>query len=216
MSDDYTDVVVYGEGPLPAPVLLCGERPAIFEAKLRRPFVGPAGKELNRYLREVGLKREDIYLTNTVKVFRNYEKPSPEEILEWWPVLQQEINDCSPRVIGLLGTYAVETVMGAWWKSATLNVRHGTVWMLPESGVQVVPMYHPAYGIYDKLRQPDLQYDFRQLAAAVAGTAQPRMLGSHAVEENAHVWAQGDGGWGAEYDHSRSETEYEREVIHPW
>lgn len=212
MSDDYSDVVVYGEGPQPCSVLLIGERPAIWEAKLARPFVGPAGKELNRYLTEVGLKREECYLTNVVKVFRNYEKPSPEEILEWWPVLQQEINDCAPRVIGLLGTYAVETIMGAWWKSATLNVRHGSVWMLPESGVQVVPMYHPAYGIYDKLRKPDLQYDFRQLAAAIAGRAQPRMLGSSPVEDCAHVWQQGDGGWGAEYDHGKSETEYERNI----
>lgn len=209
-SDILEDVIVYGEGPATAGLMLIGERPGRQEALNRRPFVGPAGRDLDRYLALAKLHRPDIYITNLVKTFRQYEKPSEQEILEWMPVLQQEIADCSPRTVGLLGTFAVEATMGTWWASACLNVRHGTVWRLPDTGITVVPMYHPAFALYAPDRRKELEHDFRQLAAAHRGLAAATVLGSYVVGENAPVWMRSQ--WGREWDHRQSDTLAEKEA----
>ena len=160
---------VWGDGPDKCDLMLIGERPGKQEVIEGRPFVGPAGQDMDVYLMNAELDRSDIYVTNLVKTFNHYEKPTPEEIEEWWPFLLDEIDNVQPRTIGTLGTFATEKVMSAWWSSAVLNVRHGIPWRLPLSNIVVVPMYHPAYGLYDQMRQRDLFWDFEQLAKAHRG-----------------------------------------------
>jgi uracil-DNA glycosylase family 4 len=160
---------VWGDGPCPCALMLIGERPGQQEVIEGRPFVGPAGRDMDVYLMNAGLDRSDIYVTNLVKTFAGYDKPTPDEIEEWWPFLLDEIDNVKPRTIGLLGTFAVEKVMSAWWTSAVLNVRHGIPWRLPLSNITVVPMYHPAFGLYEEARQHDLFWDFEQLAKAHSG-----------------------------------------------
>lgn len=162
---DLTEVVVPGEGPLTATLMLIGERPGKWEAIEGRPFVGPAGRDLNGYLEEAGLERFELYITNLVKTFADYAKPTPEEIERWLPTLHREIAQVNPRTIGLLGQYAVKGVMGAWWESPNLAERHGRPWRLPESGVVIVPCYHPASGLYENKETyiPRLKHDFKML-----------------------------------------------------
>lgn len=157
--------VVYGEGLLPANLMLIGERPGMEECRAGRPFVGPAGRKMDLYLEHATIYRPQCYITNLVKSFRNYFKPSLEEIVEWMPVLIDEIDQCQPAVIALLGTYAVENVISDW-KPANLGKRHGRVYKLP-CGVQIVPCYHPAAGLYDRSTDIKLQHDFNQVRAAL-------------------------------------------------
>jgi uracil-DNA glycosylase len=218
--------IVFGAGPDKADLMLIGERPAIVEIQQETPFVGPAGRELDLYLSAVGMDRNEIYLTNTVKTFNDYAHPTPEEIDFWRPILIEEINSVQPRTIGLLGTYAVEAVMGAWWSSAVLNVRHGHPWRLPVSNIVVVPMYHPAYGLYDKDRKLDILWDFQQLEQAHHGEVRVEWIDTTGVDDGIRVFWEIESEsvrreasnaarrswkstWGVEWDHRQSDTRAE-------
>jgi DNA polymerase len=111
---------VFGEGPVPARVMLMGEVPGDREDLAGRPFVGPAGKILDEALADVGLARDDVYLTNAVKHFkfeqrgkvRIHKKPNRTEIAacsRWW---KQELALVQPTVLGLLGATAAQAVLG--------------------------------------------------------------------------------------------------------
>lgn len=175
--------IVLGEGPLPCDLMIVGERPGKQEAIQGRPFVGPAGQDLDIYLATAGIDRSDAYVTNLVKTFAEYDKPTESEIDEWRPFLWEEINQVKPRTIALLGTFAVEAMMSGWWASAILNVRHGIPWRLPVSNVVVVPCYHPAYGLYDQARKDDLFWDFQQLGKAHRGEMEVEYIDTLASDD---------------------------------
>ena len=149
LADNRPFQVVYGEGPCPARVMLIGERPGEQEAKSGRPFVGLAGQYLNTFLQIAGINREEIYITNLVKDYLDYDKPRPEDIEQWWTTVVDEIASVRPSIVGLLGTYAVEAVLGR--ERAGLERVHGVpVQARIGDGWEctVLPMYHPAAGIY--------------------------------------------------------------------
>lgn len=160
--------IVWGEGPQPAALMIVGERPGLEEIESGHPFVGPAGRKLDHYLFVAGIERYAAYVTNLVKTFRNYFKPNDEEIREWMPVLMQEITDTDPKVIALLGTFAVEALIPDW-RPAKLTSRHGKIFKLP-CGTMIVPCYHPAAGLYSRDSDIKLEYDFAQVALALKGT----------------------------------------------
>lgn len=168
---DLSQVVVWGEGYQRAGLMLIGERPGKWEAVNGRPFSGPAGKELDYYLGHAGIVRRYLWVTNLVKTFASYAKPTPEEIEEWLPILHKEISYVQPRTIALLGSYALSGVMGAHWPDKKLAECHGRAWRLPESGTLVVPCYHPACSLYDQTGgyKDKLEYDFRMVKAAHDG-----------------------------------------------
>jgi DNA polymerase len=170
-ESDLSSVVVWGEGYPHAGLMLIGERPGKWEAVNGRPFSGPAGRELDYYLGHAGIVRQQLWVTNLVKTFRDYAKPTPEEVEEWLPILRKEIANVKPRTIALLGSYALSGVMGAHWMDKKLAECHGRAWRLSESGVVIVPCYHPACSLYDdtgtyKLK---LEYDFTMVKAAHEG-----------------------------------------------
>jgi uracil-DNA glycosylase len=101
---------VPGEGPLNAKVMIVGQNPGADEDELGRPFVGRAGKFLNKTLAEYGIKREDIFVTNIVKhVSPQNRKPFPDEVAACLPYLTAQINIIKPKMIVLLGASAKET-----------------------------------------------------------------------------------------------------------
>jgi uracil-DNA glycosylase len=113
---------VFGEGPVPAALMLVGEQPGDQEDKAGRPFVGPAGKLLDRALDEAGIDRETVYVTNAVKHFkwergerstrRIHKKPNDAEIRACRPWLDSEIALVRPRVIITLGATASQALLG--------------------------------------------------------------------------------------------------------
>ena len=111
---------VFGEGTLAAEVMLVGEQPGDREDLSGRPFVGPAGKLLDRALEEAGIDRSKVYVTNVVKHFkfeprgkrRIHKKPAAEEIAACRPWLDTEIRVVNPRAIVCLGATAAQALLG--------------------------------------------------------------------------------------------------------
>lgn len=111
---------VFGEGRAPTPVMLVGEQPGDGEDKAGFPFVGPAGRVLDWALREVGIDRARVYVTNAVKHFKNvprgkrriHQRPNRYEIerCRWW--LDQELQLVRPRLVVALGTTAASALAG--------------------------------------------------------------------------------------------------------
>src|SRR5688500_17835368 len=111
---------VFGEGPAHAPVMLVGEQPGDHEDLQGRPFVGPAGRILDRALADAGVKRSRVYVTNAVKHFkfeprgkrRLHKKPNAGEIeaCKWW--LDQELDIIKPALTVALGATAARALAG--------------------------------------------------------------------------------------------------------
>ena len=98
---------VPGEGPPNAKVMLVGQNPGAEEDKTGRPFVGRAGKFLNKVLAENGFNREDLFITNLVKhTSPKNRKPLPDEIEACAPYLEAQMKAIKPKLVVLMGTVA--------------------------------------------------------------------------------------------------------------
>ena len=98
---------VPGEGPSDAKVMLVGQNPGAEEDKTGRPFVGRAGKFLNKVLAENGFNREELFITNLVKhTSPKNRKPLPDEIEACAPYLEEQIKTIKPKLVVLMGTVA--------------------------------------------------------------------------------------------------------------
>jgi uracil-DNA glycosylase family protein len=139
---------VFGEGPADAPLMLMGEVPGDKEDRAGKPFVGPAGRLLDRALEEAGIDRSEVYVTNAVKHFkwrpagkvRLHQKPNAQEIgacRVWW---ERELALVQPNVLGLLGATAAKTVLGSKFR---VTKERGEPRQLP-SGVWAVGTIHPS------------------------------------------------------------------------
>jgi uracil-DNA glycosylase family protein len=111
---------VFGEGSTAAEVMMVGEQPGDREDLAGRPFVGPAGKLLDRALGDAGIDRHKVYVTNVVKHFkferrgkrRIHKKPAAEEIAACRPWLDTEIRLVKPRILVCLGATAAQALLG--------------------------------------------------------------------------------------------------------
>jgi uracil-DNA glycosylase len=103
---------VIGEGSHFAKIMFIGEAPGRNEARTGRPFCGRAGQILDELLNTVGIKREDIYITNIVKDRPPQNRdPSPEEIQIYGPFLDRQIEIIQPKIIATLGRYSMYYIM---------------------------------------------------------------------------------------------------------
>ncbi|HJR59782.1 MAG TPA: UdgX family uracil-DNA binding protein [Vicinamibacterales bacterium] len=115
---------VFGEGPARAEIMMVGEQPGDAEDVAGRPFVGPAGRLLDRALEEAGIDRSRVYVTNVVKHFkweprgkrRIHAKPNAAEIGACRPWLETEIALIKPRVLVCLGATAAQALLGRAFK----------------------------------------------------------------------------------------------------
>ena len=146
---------VFGEGPPQARVMFVGEQPGDQEDSQGRPFVGPAGQLLDKALKDAGIDRQQVYMTNVVKHFkweprgkrRIHKKPRASEIKACRPWLEAELKAVKPVVIVCLGATAAQSVMGAKFK---LMQQRGE--LLPSTlGPHAVATIHPSA----VLRAPD-------------------------------------------------------------
>jgi uracil-DNA glycosylase len=139
---------VFGEGRAPARVMMVGEQPGNDEDLAGRPFVGPAGKLLDRALAEAGLDRADIYITNVVKHFkwraqgkrRIHDKPNASEVEACRPWFEAELELIKPEVLVLLGATAAQAILGRQFR---ISVDRGR--FVPSSqSPRVFPTIHPS------------------------------------------------------------------------
>jgi DNA polymerase len=139
---------VFGEGAAGARMMLVGEQPGHQEDLQGKPFVGPAGKLLERALEEAGIDRRRVYVTNAVKHFRFtrrgkrrlHEKPNAGQVRACRPWLEAEIEVVKPALIVLLGATAAQSVMGPAFRVST---QRGEVLASP-FGVPVLATVHPS------------------------------------------------------------------------
>ena len=131
-----------------AAIMMIGEQPGDLEDKEGRPFVGPAGKFLDKCLAEVGIDRRTVYVTNTVKHFkweprgrlRIHKKPNTGEIRACRPWLDAELEMVRPELIVCLGATAAQALLGA---SFRITQSHGQVQRI-QGLPPVLPTLHPA------------------------------------------------------------------------
>ena len=146
---------VFGEGRASSRVMMVGEQPGNDEDLAGRPFVGPAGKLLDRGLEAAGIDRRDVYVTNVVKHFkwepkgkrRIHAKPNAGEIRACLPWLEAELALVKPEVVVALGATAAQALLG---KSFRVSQQRGQVVSSPLAR-QVLATVHPS----SILRSPD-------------------------------------------------------------
>ena len=138
---------VPGEGSITADVMFIGEGPGFYEDRDGRPFVGRAGKLLDRLLYSIGLRREDVFITNMVKCRPPSNRdPLPVEINACRPYLDLQIKTIDPKVVVTLGRYALTK----FFPGESISKARGK--SLKWESLILYPMYHPAA----VLRNPNL------------------------------------------------------------
>jgi DNA polymerase len=174
---------VFGEGRPRAHLMLVGEQPGDAEDLDGHPFVGPAGKLLNRALQDAGIDRADVYVTNVVKHFkweprgkrRIHKKPSAREIAACRPWLDTEISLVKPSAIVCLGATAAQSLLGRHFK---VTAERGAFVKSPLAAL-VMATVHPSSILRapdDETRRDELKRftaDLRKVALALRSKRQP-------------------------------------------
>ena len=159
---------VFGEGPASARCIVIGEQPGNDEDLQGHPFVGPAGRMLNKALEEAGIQRSGVYITNAVKHFKNeprgkrrmHRSPNVAELNACRPWLEQELKVTRPKVIVCMGTTAARSILG---RKVTLRDVRGKLMPSPYADNTLVTT-HPS----SILRSPDEESRHRNYDAFVA------------------------------------------------
>jgi DNA polymerase len=165
---------VFGEGPADATVLIVGEVPGDQEDRQGHPFVGPAGKLLDRALVEAGIDRTQVYVTNAVKHFkfklpergkrRIHQKPGRTEVVACRPWLLAELDTVQPELVVFLGATAAQSLLGTGFK---VTQERGKVIALPDRPERAVATVHPS----SILRSDDREAAYQALVADLASAA---------------------------------------------
>lgn len=162
---------VFGQGASTAQVMLVGEQPGFEEDLAGEPFVGPAGKLLDRALVEAGIDRNDVYVTNVVKHFKweakgqqhIHKKPNAKEVSACMPWLEAELQVVRPRILVCLGATAAQALLGRDFRVS----RQRGEWLDSDLATQVLATVHPS----SILRAPDADARHEQFAQFVADLA---------------------------------------------
>ncbi len=187
--------VVFGVGDPDADLMFVGEAPGFHEDKQGYPFVGQAGKLLERLLGGIGLTRADVYIANVLKSRPPGNRdPQPEEISACEGFLFRQIELIEPKVVATLGNFATKLLSG---KPLGITRVHGQELPTTLGGRRVLlyPLYHPAAALYTPAMLKVLEADFARLpqligrlqAASVppepaVATAEPRAVREPAVQ----------------------------------
>ena len=143
--------LVFADGNKNANLMIIGEAPGSVEEQMQIPFVGDAGKLLNKMLSSINLSRKNVYITNVIN-FRppDNRKPTITEIDQFYPIIKKHIELIKPEIILLLGSTALETFFG---KKYSISKIRGTWLKIQINGetYDCLPSFHPAF----LLRQPD-------------------------------------------------------------
>ena len=153
--------VVFGVGNPRARLMFVGEGPGSEEDRLGEPFVGAAGKRLDRWIARIGLRREDVYIANIVKCRPPGNRaPFPDEAKVCLPYLLRQIRAIRPEIVCTLGATALNFLLGVEEKIT----RERGKWR-ERDGVPVLPTYHPAFILRNAARETEVFGDFDLLAS---------------------------------------------------
>jgi uracil-DNA glycosylase family 4 len=154
----YRTNVVPGEGAEDADIMFIGEAPGWHEDQQGRPFVGPAGKFLDELLGLIGLKREQVYITNVIKTRPlDNRDPLPQEMVNCRPWLDRQIEIIRPKMIVTLGRYS----MALFFPGKTISRIHGTA--EKRDGILYYAMYHPAAALHQQSLRETIKADMQKI-----------------------------------------------------
>ena len=159
--------VVFGVGSPDADLLFVGEAPGFHEDRLGVPFVGQAGKLLDRLLAGIGLERSDTYIANVLKCRPPGNRdPLPEEIAACESHLWRQLELIRPRLVATLGKFATKLLSG---RPLGITRVHGQPQEVTLGGNRVVlyPLYHPAAALYTPSMLKVLEEDFARIPALI-------------------------------------------------
>ena len=158
--------LVFGQGNPNAKIMFIGEAPGKDEDEQGLPFVGRSGKLLNAVLLSIGVKREDVFITNIVKCRPpDNRKPLPSEVLFYKSMLLHEIKIVRPIIICTLGSSALEGLIQV---PHSMTKTRGK--SLSFDGITLIPTFHPAYVLRNQTAEKDFRNDLTKVAQ-LANTA---------------------------------------------
>lgn len=156
--------LVFGEGNPDAELYFLGEAPGRFEDLSGRPFVGQAGKLLEKLLSQIGIRREDVYISNIVR-YRppNNRPPTAPEIEAFAQSVVDEISVVNPKLVITLGRFP----MGKFLPDETISNAHGKIYQVTWHGksMKILPFFHPAAALRNGKFKQLLENDFKKLPA---------------------------------------------------
>jgi uracil-DNA glycosylase family 4 len=155
--------IVFGKGAGNAELMFIGEGPGAEEDRRGEPFVGPAGRLLDRMLAAVGLKTSQVYITNIVKCRPPGNRdPQAEEVAACRPFLEEQVRAVGPKIICTLGKPAANALLG---NQAPISALRGN-WQR-FMGVPLLPTFHPAYLLRSPERKGQAYQDLKALVQAL-------------------------------------------------
>jgi uracil-DNA glycosylase family 4 len=166
--------VVFGSGNPDAELLFVGEAPGFHEDQQGYPFVGQAGKLLEKLLEGIGLKRSDVYIANVLKCRPPGNRdPQPDEIEACESHLFKQIELIRPRIVATLGNFATKLLSG---KPLGITRVHGQEQWTTLGGNRVLlyPLYHPAAALYTPAMLKILEEDFARIPSLLGTDDTPR------------------------------------------
>ncbi|QGR18662.1 uracil-DNA glycosylase [Stygiolobus azoricus] len=173
---------VPGEGNPHAEIMFVGEAPGENEDIEGKPFVGAAGKLLTKLITEVlGLKREDVFITNIVKCRPPQNRdPTEEEIIACSPYLRLQIDIIKPKLIVTLGRHSTSylfSLIGKSFSSITRVRGKEFEWKKDDNTIiKVFPTYHPAAALYNPNLRKTLEDDFRKIKSILTNTTSSKRV----------------------------------------
>ncbi len=171
--------LVFGKGNPNAPILFIGEAPGEKEDLQGIPFVGSAGKQLDKMLQSIGLTLDECYVANILK-YRppNNREPQPDEMARHTPYLVRQIDVITPKVIVTLGNFSTKFVLGGFSVEKMQSVAgvgsiHGKIHkqMIDGRECTIVPLYHPAACLYNPNLRETMMQDFQIIKQFLDKTA---------------------------------------------
>jgi DNA polymerase len=167
--------VVFGAGNADAELMFIGEAPGANEDRLGLPFVGQAGKLLDKLLGEIGMDRGDVFVANTLKCRPpDNRNPDPREIESCQGYLRRQVDLIEPTVICTLGNFSTKLLRGDTTGISRLHGREQTR-VIGTRAVRLYPLYHPAAALYTPSTLQMLREDFHRIPEllALGAPAQP-------------------------------------------
>jgi DNA polymerase len=153
--------IVYGEGNPNAELMFVGEGPGADEDATGRPFVGAAGRLLDRIIEAIGFKRDDVYIANVVKCRPpGNRKPEKDESSTCQQFLFRQIDVIRPKVIVALGNTPVESLLGL-----KLGITKARGEFYDYHGMKLMPTFHPAYLLRDPTKKREVWEDMKKVRA---------------------------------------------------
>ena len=166
--------VVFGAGNANADLMFVGEAPGRDEDEQGLPFVGRSGKLLNTLLEEIGLRREDVFIANTLKCRPPGNRdPQPAEIDNCQDYLRRQVALIEPIVICTLGNFSTKLLRGDPTGITKLHGRPEEL-TIGERTVRLYPLFHPAAALYTPSNVEVLRADFARIPELLAAGAPPQ------------------------------------------